>query len=364
MTVHSAASPKPIVRARAPLRLGLGGGGSDLSPYCDRFGGAVLNVTVDRFCEATIAPRGDRLVRFVARDSGRSWQGTGDEALHHPGVLTLHGGVYRRMVREFNGGHPFSIVMETSSDAPPGSGLGASSALVVTMVKACAQWLGLDLDARAIARLAFDIERNDLALAGGRQDQYAAALGGFNFIEFNAGEHVVVTPVEASTLMLKQLEESILLFDTGISRDSAAIIAEQQCRLRDDASFDATAAMHAIKAGAVRLRDSLRRGDFDAFYDIINQSWKAKKQTARMVSNGHIDRICDAALDAGASAAKVTGAGGGGFVLLFVRPERHARIVEALSPFGGEISPARFTAHGVRAWQMCRLDRRGWPTSG
>lgn len=352
MIAHSARRSESGIRARAPLRLGLGGGGSDLSPYCDRFGGAVVNVTIDKFSDAAIHHRRDSLVRFVALDSGRAWQGTADEALQPQDALTLHGGVYRRMVRDFNGGRPVAITLETSSEAPPGSGLGASSALVVTMVKAFAECLGLDLGAYEIARLAFEIERHDLALAGGRQDQYAAAFGGFNFVEFHPGDRVVVTPVVASPGTLQRLEASLMLFYTGMSRDSASIIAEQQRRLGAETERGALEAMHAIKAGALRLRHSLAEGNLAEFYGIINESWQAKKRTAHQVSNGHIDRICDGALEAGAAAAKVSGAGGGGFVVLFVEPGRRASVLEALRTFSGEITACRFTTRGVHAWQI------------
>lgn len=348
MIVRSRPEVLPVVRVRAPLRLGLGGGGTDLSPYCDRFGGAVLNVTIDQFAHATVAGRSDGAVRFVSADA--VWEAPAHAALETDSPLSLHAAVYRRMVREFNGGRPLPITLATSSGAPPGSGLGASSALVVAMVKAWAAWRNVPLDRHQIARLAFSIERRDAAQPGGRQDQYASVFGGLNFIEFHAGEHVVVTPVAIAPQMLAWLERSLLLFYTGVSRDSAAIIAEQQRRLSSDSDLEALEAMHELKACAHRLRTSLETGDVRGVHEAINGAWSAKRRTASGISNPHLDAICGAAMRAGAIAGKVSGAGGGGFIVFFVPPADRSAVVQTLARFTGHVADCHLLSSGA---QVC-----------
>jgi D-glycero-alpha-D-manno-heptose-7-phosphate kinase len=172
-----------IIRSRAPLRLGLAGGGTDVSPYCDQHGGAVLNATIDMHAYTILEPTDDGKVVFTAADIGDRWEGPADDVeLGAP--LMLHRAVYRRVMRQFNKGRPLSCRITTYCDAPPGSGLGTSSTVCVSLLKGFVEWLGLPLGEYDIAHVAFEIERIEAALNGGRQDQYAATFGGVNFMEF------------------------------------------------------------------------------------------------------------------------------------------------------------------------------------
>jgi D-glycero-alpha-D-manno-heptose-7-phosphate kinase len=248
------------IRARAPLRLGLAGGGTDVSPYCDLFGGAVLNATIDRYAHCTIEPRSDGKITIEATDLRQAEVLDAGPLLAPTGPFQLHKSVYNRIVRDYNGGKPLSFSLTTWSDAPPGSGLGASSTLVVCMVGIFAEWLHLPLGEYDIAHCAYVSERLDLGLAGGKQDQYAAAFGGFNLIEFYADDRVIVNPLRVKEWILNELEASLVLYFTGVSRDSARIIDEQirNTRTRSEESVDA---MHAMKADVGRMKEAVLFGE-------------------------------------------------------------------------------------------------------
>ena len=337
-----------IVRSRAPLRLGLAGGGTDVSPYCDTYGGAVLNATIDLYAYTILTPASDGRVRFDAPDIDQTHAGPADGDLDDC-PLPLHRAVYRRIVGDFNGGAPLPCRLTTFCDAPPGSGLGTSSTMTVSLIKAFVEWLNLPLGEYEIAHLAFEVERIDAGLAGGRQDQYAATFGGVNFMEFGAEDRVIVNPLRIKNWIVSELETSLVLFDSGVSRASAAIIREQTDNLSQPASL---AAMHAIRADAFRMKECLLRGEFAAFADVMRRSWDAKKSLAGAISNDRLDRVVTAGLDAGARAGKVSGAGGGGFIMFLVPPERRVDVIRALRHQDGAVLPCHFTKHGTEGWKI------------
>jgi D-glycero-alpha-D-manno-heptose-7-phosphate kinase len=342
------------VHARAPLRLGLAGGGTDVAPYCDIHGGYVLNASIDRYAYAVLKHLDEPLVRFTATD--QQIEEVLPAAANFPldGRLKLHKAVYNHMVRNYNDGKPLPIHFSTFCDAPVGSGLGSSSTLVVAMIRVFVELLNLWLDDYAVAQLAYQIERVDCALQGGRQDQYSAAFGGFNFIEFYADDRTIVNPLRMKSWVICELEASLILFFTGVSRESAKIIADQSENVKVGAA-EALEAMHSIKREALVMKGCLLRGDFNGVVDSMREGWENKKRSSRSVSNPQIDEIHHAAIRAGALAGKVSGAGGGGFMLFFVPSEKRMEVIRTLGRFNGQISNCHFTDLGAQAWRTNEL---------
>lgn len=342
---------KGLIRARAPLRLGLAGGGTDVSPYCDIHGGYVLNGTIDRYAYTVLKPLGEAVVRFLGTDQQVSAICSCEPILPLDGNLNLHKAVYNHMIQHYNYGRPLALEMSTFCDAPVGSGLGSSSTLVVAMIKAFVELLNLPLDDYAIAHLAYMIERVDCGLQGGRQDQYSATFGGFNFMEFYANERAVINPLRIKNWIICELESSLVLYFTGVSRESAHIIADQSRSVKSGAP-DTLEAMHGIKREALAMKECLLRGDFEGLVESMRLGWENKKRSAKTVSNPHIDSIYDAAIQAGALAGKVSGAGGGGFMWFFVPTEKRMDVIRTLNGFGGQVSNCHFTKHGTQAWRI------------
>lgn len=339
------------VRARAPLRLGIAGGGTDVSPYCDIYGSYVLNATIDRYAYAVIKTLEEPVVRLIASDQKIELEKNLAEPLELDGTLDLHKAVYNEIISQYNNGQRIPLELSTFCDAPAGSGLGSSSTLVVVMIRAFAELLNLPLDDYTIARLAYKIERVDCGLKGGRQDQYSATFGGFNFMEFYADEHAVINPLRIKNWILCELEASLVLFYTGVSRESAKIIADQSSNVHAGTS-DAMEAMHGIKREALVMKECLLKGDFDGIVDSMRLGWENKKRSAKTVSNPLIDEIYQSAISSGALAGKVSGAGGGGFMMFFVPPDMRMDVIRTLNRYEGQVSNCHFTKHGTQAWRV------------
>lgn len=340
-----------IIRSKAPLRLGLAGGGTDVSPYCDIYGGYVLNATIDMYAYCTIEPSDDGRIVLNASDRGEYFDGESVSSLPLDGGLLLHKGVYNRIVKDYNNGEPLSFRMTTYSDAPAGSGLGSSSTMVVAIVKAFMEWLNLPLGEYDMAALAYQIERKDLGLSGGKQDQYAATFGGFNFIEFYENDRVIVNPLRIKNWIANEIESSLVLYYTGTSRDSAKIIDEQinSAKNKDGKSLES---MHELKRYASVMKEAILRGDFEKIEDCLRQSWESKKKMASVISNSEIDEIYNYVMDHGGEAAKVSGAGGGGFMMIICDPKKRYELVESLKKLKGSVIVTSFTEKGTQAWKI------------
>lgn len=341
-----------MIRSKAPLRLGLAGGGTDVSPFSDVHGGSVLNATINLYAYSFLERLpGKNYVEFHAKDLGISDGFDLDESIDIDGPLKLHRAVYKRIMDDFNNGEYIPLRMITYSDAPPGSGLGSSSTLVVAMIEAYKTMLNLPFGEYDIAHLAFEIERIDCGLTGGKQDQYAASFGGFNFIEFLSDDRVIVNPLRIKKSVINELESSIILFFTGVSRDSDKIIDDQIKSLSNstDKPLDA---MKRIKESSYRMKELLLKGDVVGMAEELRVSWLAKKNTSSSISNQLIDDIENSVLDAGARSIKVSGAGGGGFVMIFVKPEDKLDIVNVLSRFLGQVRDFQFSKEGSSSWTI------------
>ena len=340
-----------IVRARAPLRLGLAGGGTDVSPYCDVYGGSIMNVTIDRYAYAIVTAGGNGESSFHALDVGHEEVHVCGQPVDCGGPLQLLKGVYARVSRDFLDGSQPSLKVKTFSDAPPGSGLGSSSTMVVALLQAFVEYFSLPLGEYEVAQLAFDIERKDLRLAGGKQDQYAATFGGFNFMEFYADDRVIVNPLRIKDWVWAELEASLVLYFTGVSRASADIIDQQSRNVgaNNQVSIDA---MHRLKNEAVLMKECVLKGDLRRLESTLQAGWEAKKQTATSISNPLLERIEKIAFANGARAAKVSGAGGGGFMMFLCDPEQRIGLTRALLQQGGSVMDFHFTQQGATSWRI------------
>ena len=337
-----------IYRSKAPLRLGFAGGGTDVSPYCDEYGGCVLNVTIDMYAYCTIVPRTDGKIIFRATDRDEYFECDSTPNIPIDGNLVLHKGMYNRIVSDYLDGKALSFEMTTYSDAPAGSGLGSSSTMMVSILKCFMEWLNLPLGEYDMASLAYNVERIDLGLSGGKQDQYAATFGGFNFIEFYDNERVIVNPLRLKNWIANELQSSLVLFYTGTSRDSATIIEAQ--KKSTSGSKSGLDGMHELKKQASLMKECVLKGDFEGFSNCLHQGWLAKKTTSDVISNSHIEEMYDYIMKNGGKSAKISGAGGGGFMMIICDPPKRYGLIKALKETSGEVMVVNFTEKGTQAW--------------
>jgi len=333
------------IKSRAPLRLGLAGGGTDVSPYCDVYGGHILNATIDMYAYATVEPLDKPVVMLQSLDMD-----TCDEypLMSRIPSNSLLAAVYNRFIEEYNDGVPIPMRISTRVDAPPGSGLGSSSTLVVALVGAFVELLHLPLGEYDIAKLAYEIERIDVGISGGKQDQYAATFGGFNFMEFYENK-VIVNPLRVKREIINELESNLLLYWTGQSRYSGNIIKEQS---QNVVQPDALEAMHKLKEQATLMKEALLQGRINEIGDILNYGWNYKKRMADDITNAYIEEIYRTAKDMGATGGKLTGAGGGGYLMLFVPEQHRYDVMRTLIWYKGRFERYHFTKNGLETWRI------------
>jgi D-glycero-alpha-D-manno-heptose-7-phosphate kinase len=339
-----------IIRSKAPLRLGLAGGGTDVTPYSDLFGGATLNATINMYAYATIIPSDSGKIVIRSIDKDEYLETASCESIPVNGSLDLLKGIYNRVVKDYTHA-PLSFELSTHVDAPPGSGLGTSSTLVVAVLGAFAEWLKLPLGEYDLARLAYQIERVDLNMAGGKQDQYAATFGGVNYMEFYKDDKVIVNPLRIKSVILNELSHNLVLYNTKTSRVSSSII-ERQARNIIENKAKYIEATHKLKEQAVMMKEAILRGDVDQIGPVLDFGWKYKKLIASGITNHLIDNIYETAMQNGATGGKISGAGGGGFMIFYCPDNARFKVIESLLKFGGTNHRYEFTTKGMTAWTI------------
>ncbi|MBP6875921.1 MAG: GHMP kinase [Candidatus Eisenbacteria bacterium] len=337
-----------IHRAKAPLRISFCGGGTDVSPYPEERGGCVLSATIDKYAWASVAPRDGEEIDIASLDYDLRRRYPLDR-LDLDGKMDLPLGALAHF-RDLRGGLPGGAEVTLHCDAPPGSGLGSSSTVVATLVGCIAQWLGFALTPYEIAETTYKIERLDVRLSGGRQDQYAAAFGGFNFIEFLAGQ-TIVNPLRIPRETVNELEYHLLLVYTGGTRVSARIVDTQMERYRRREPA-AVGGLDRLKELTIELKNLLLRAQLDAFGRCLHEAWETKKSLAEAITNATIDELYAAARAAGALGGKILGAGGGGHLLIYCPIEKKSAIASALAGLGGRIVPFAFEERGLQTWRV------------
>jgi D-glycero-alpha-D-manno-heptose-7-phosphate kinase len=339
-------SPLTILRAKAPLRISFAGGGTDVDPYRSLHGGCTLSTTIDKFSYVSCRPRTDDVIEVRSLDYDIVAKYSANQPFVMDGELDLAKAVIAKLRRD-DSTVGFDLFMHC--DAPPGSGLGSSSTMVVALVNVFKEFFERPLTSYEIADLAFEIERNDLGLKGGMQDQYGAAFGGFNFIEYDGGK-AIVNPLRLSPEVLLELHYSLVLCYTLQTRQSAGIIDEQIGHIARGNS-DALHATHAIKDLCIRMKDALLQGKLREFGELMHVSWEQKKRIAAQISNARIDEMYDEARKLGAIGGKILGAGGGGYLLVFAPFDRRHVIMRRLSELGGQPIDFNFEPQGTVTWQ-------------
>jgi D-glycero-alpha-D-manno-heptose-7-phosphate kinase len=338
-----------IIRSKAPLRIGLAGGGTDVSPYSDIYGGIILNATISKYayCNIELLPN-EPTITIETKDYNITEIYALQDELPINGSLDLAKGVYNRIVKMY-GKAPCGFKLSTFVDAPAGSGLGTSSTLVVAIVGAFVEWFKLPLGDYDIAHLAYDIERIDLKLAGGKQDQYAATFGGVNLMEFYKEDKVIVNPLRIRQEYMYELNNNLLLYYTATTRESAKIIEKQTANVKDN-NTSSIEAMHHLKEQAQMMKEAILKGNIDDIGRILDYGFQHKKAMANGISNALIDELYDAAINAGATGGKISGAGGGGFMTFYCPNNTKYEVQAALNKFGGNFHDYQFTQVGLVTW--------------
>jgi len=336
-----------IIRSKAPLRISFCGGGTDVSPYPEERGGAVLSVTIDKYAYSTLITDQNNEFSIKSLDYDIVAKYNTDKKLVYDGELDL----VKAVLNEFR--YHRGIRMFLHSDAPPGSGLGSSSTMVVSMIGLFKGLQKKPLTNYDIAQLAYRIERINLGISGGMQDQYAATFGGFNFIEFNKNG-VVVNPLRISDGIVNELQYRLLLCYTGRTRLSANILDNQK-RSYVEKNKKVVDSLDKMKELTLEMKSALLRGRIDDFGDILHEAWVQKKRLDKNISNSEIDNLYRIARKFGATGGKILGAGGGGYLLVFCPFDRKHLIAKKLEEAGGQVVNFAFDYNGLQTWEINHL---------
>jgi len=333
-----------VIRSKAPLRISFGGGGTDVSPYPEERGGVTLSTTIDKYAYCTLATREDNSINVQSLDYNIAARYSTNQDFQYGGKLDLVKAAIKVMkVKQ-------GLDLFLHSDAPPGCGLGTSSTMAVTLVGVFKHWLKLPLTDYDIAELAYHIEREEAGIKGGKQDQYAASFGGFNFIEF-LGDRVIVNPLRIKAEILNELEYRLMLCYTGKTRLSAGIIDDQVSSYREKKE-GIICALDETKELAIAMKNALLLGQIDEFGSLLHQAWCSKKRFSSKITDPHIDELYETARENGVIGGKLLGAGGGGYLLLFCEFDKRHIVAEKLEQLGGKITNFAFDFNGLQTWAV------------
>lgn len=309
---------------RSPVRISFGGGGTDLPAYYEQHGGAVLSATINKYFYTILGTRSDDSVQIISSDLRicESWRDFAALEISNS-ELEIPVAILKDLGREMH------VDLFMASEIPPGTGLGSSASVCVNVLKTLTTYLHEPLAKQALAERAFHIARDVLRHHVGKQDEYAAAFGGINFFEFVPSGETRVDPLALDSEVTAELQNSLMLFFTGAAHQSWNILAEQEAATAVG-SGKPVEALHEIKSLAFTMREALWRADLPRFAAMLHEAWQAKRRVSARISNSRIDGLYDLALRSGALGGKITGAGGGGFLLLFCEPQRQGRVRQAL----------------------------------
>lgn len=338
-----------IIRSKAPFRIGLAGGGTDVSPYSDLYGGCILNATINLYAYANIEPRNDNKIVFCIPQTKEEYIFDSEAELPIlKDKADLMKGVYNRVVKDFTH-KPLSFTLTCALEVPFGSGLGTSSTLAIAILGAYTEWLSLPLGDYDLAYLAYLIERIDLKQAGGKQDQYAAAFGGFNFMEFYSEDKVIVNPLRIRNEIINELSNNLLLYYTNSSRNSGDIIEKQQKNVKEhrESSIEA---MHQIKKQSYEIKEAILKNNLDEIGNVLHRGWTYKREMADGISTPLFEELYNTAISAGATGGKISGAGGGGYVFFYCPGNTRFAVARTLEGLGGRVQAYTFTKKGLETW--------------
>ena len=333
-----------IIRSKAPLRISFGGGGTDVSPYIEERGGVVLNTTINKYAYAVLKPRSDNKINVKSLDYNMNISFNSGDDILYDGHLDLA----KAAVKALGINQGFDLLLH--SDVPPGSGLGSSSTMTTALIGLFKQWIGLPLTDYQIADLAYHVERIELGIKGGKQDQYASAFGGVNFIEFYT-DKTIVNPLRIKPDVLNELEYRLLLCYTGRSRLSSDIIEDQVTNYIEKKP-EVTSALDETKAIAIEMKNTFLLGHIDEIGHLLNAGWNVKKKFSTKMTSSYIDELYQVALKSGAIGGKLLGAGGGGYLLLLCKSDERHKVAENITKAGGCITPFAFELKGLQSWEV------------
>ena len=331
-----------VIRSRAPLRIGIAGGGTDVDPYASERGGFILNTTIDKYAYCTVSPSEGNVVTIRSLDYGVYETPLDGGPFQYDGNMDL----VKAVMNYFDIKTGLNVFLH--SDAPPGSGLGGSSTVIVALLKAFNRYYGADMDNYELSDLAYRLERKELGLKGGKQDQYAATFGGFNTMKFRNNE-VWVNPLGISEDTINELQYCSLLCYTGKSRESADQIDEQVKSFKEGSNTDALDAAKYLAKDISRL---LMKGDVVEAGKVLGETWEQKKKFSSKITNPMIDDMYSTAIKAGAYGGKVSGAGGGGFMYFICQYDKKQAVAKALQRKGGVITDFMFEPQGAISWSV------------